>query len=101
MIEWDLYKEQVFDKDGQEVCLHATIPFRLKELNTRVGQSYMYLIIHLRQKGIYHGAIDQTKKTGLLYTLSIHINLNFVFLDDPICIYKVASELVSSTLCSL
>ena len=26
MIEWDLYKEQVFDKDGQEVCLHATIP---------------------------------------------------------------------------
>ena len=36
-----------------------------------------------------------------LYTLSVQINLNFVILDDPICIYKVTSELVSSTLCSL
>ena len=38
---------------------------------------------------------------GILYTLLVQINLNFVILDDPICICKVASELVSSTLCSL
>ena len=37
----------------------------------------------------------------ILNTLSVQINLNFVILDDPICIYKVASELVSNTLCSL
>ena len=59
----------------------------------------MYLITHLRRKGIYHGAIYL--KIGILYTLLVQINLNFIILDDPICIYKVASELVSSTLCSL
>ena len=36
-----------------------------------------------------------------IYTLSLHINMNFVILDDHICIYKAPSELVSSTLCSL
>ena len=36
-----------------------------------------------------------------LYSLSAHINLKYVILNDPICIYKVVSELVSSTLCSL
>jgi hypothetical protein len=39
-----------------------------------------------------------SKKIGIIYTLSVHINLNFVILDDPICIYKVASGLVSNTL---
>ena len=38
---------------------------------------------------------------GILYILSVHMNLNFVTLDDPIYIYKVASELDSSTLYSL
>ena len=42
-----------------------------------------------------------TKEIGILYTLLIHLNLNFVILDYPICIYKVAIELVSSTLYSL
>jgi hypothetical protein len=42
-----------------------------------------------------------SKKIGIVYTLSVHINLNFVILDDPICIYEVASELVFSTLRSL
>ena len=37
----------------------------------------------------------------ILYTLSVHINLHFVILDDSICTHKVASELVSSTLWSL
>ena len=59
----------------------------------------MYLITHMRRKGIYHGAIYLI--IGILYTLSVHINPNFVILDDPICIYKVANELVSITLCSL
>ena len=64
----------------------------------RVEHSYMYLITHLRRKGIYHGAIYLRNWN---YTLSVQINLNFVILDDPLCIYKVASEIVSSTLCSL
>ena len=38
---------------------------------------------------------------GILHTLSVQVNLNLVILDDHICIYKVASELVSSTLYSL
>ena len=38
-----------------------------------------------------------SKKLEFFYTLLVQINLNFVILDDPICIYKVASELVSST----
>ena len=59
----------------------------------------MYLITHLRRKGIYHGAI-YLRNWNSLHPINTN-NLNFVILDDPICIYKVASELVSSTLCSL
>ena len=40
------------------------------------------------------------QEIGIFYTLSAHMNPNFVILDDRICIHKVASELVSSTLCS-
>ena len=68
-------------------------------LTSRGGHSYMYLVTHLRRKGIYHGAIYL--KIGILCTLLVQINLIFFILDDPICIYKVASELVSSTLCYL
>ena len=67
--------------------------------HSRVGHSYMYLITHLRWKGIYHGAIYIRNWNSL--HLAVQINLNFGISDDPICIYKVASELVSSILCSL
>ena len=40
------------------------------------------------------------KKSEFFTPISIDKS-KFVILDDPICIYKVASELVSSTLCSL
>ena len=46
----------------------------------------MYLVTHLRRKGIYHGAIYL--KIGILCTLLVQINLIFFILDDPICIYK-------------
>jgi hypothetical protein len=42
-----------------------------------------------------------TNKLEFFTPYQYKINLNFAILDDPICIYKVASELVSSTLCSL
>jgi hypothetical protein len=59
----------------------------------------MYLVTHMRRKGIYHGAI-YLKNWNSLHPISIDKSIFFI-LDDPICIYKVASELVSSTLCSL
>jgi hypothetical protein len=59
----------------------------------------MYLITHLRRKGIYHGAI-YLRNWNSLHPISIDKS-NFVILDDPVCIYKVASEQVFSTLCFL
>ena len=40
-----------------------TREFDVKVMDTcaRVGHSYMYLITHLRRKGIYHGAIYPRK----------------------------------------
>ena len=60
----------------------------------------MYLVTHLRRKGIYHGAI-YLKNWNSLHPISTDKSIFFFILDDPKCIYKVASELVSSTLCSL
>jgi hypothetical protein len=58
----------------------------------QVGHSYMYLITHLRRKGIYHGAF-YLRNWNSSHPISTY-NLNFVILDDPICIYKVASQQV-------
>ena len=59
----------------------------------------MYLITRLRRKGICHRAI-YPRNWKSLHPISTYKSKIFI-LDDPICIYKVASELVSSTLCSL
>ena len=34
------------------------------------------------------------KEIGILYTLSVQIDIDFVILEDPICIYNITSELV-------
>ena len=41
----------------QKVVHHVSIGTCVYIFKTRVGHSYMYLITHLQQKGIYHGAI--------------------------------------------
>ena len=83
-----LYLKQVFDN-----CLFNVT-------HSRIGHSFMYLVIYLRRKGIYHEAIYL--RNWNLYTPISTDKSNFFFiLDDPICMYKVASEQVSSNLCSL
>ena len=67
--------------------------------HSRVGHSYMYLRTHMRRKGIYHGAI-YVINWNFLHLISTNKS-NFCHFDDPIRIYKAASELVSSTQCSL
>ena len=59
----------------------------------------MYSVTHLRKKGIYHEAI-YLRNWNSLHPISTDKSKIFI-LVDPICIYEVASELVSSTLCSL
>ena len=65
-------------------------------LDTRAGHSYMYLITNLRRKGIYDGAI-YLRNWNFLHPISTNKS-KFCHLDDTICIYKVVSELLSSTL---
>ena len=53
---------------------------------SRIGYSYMYLITHMRRKGIYHGAIYLIDWNSL-HPISIDKS-KFCRLDDPIVFIK-------------